>query len=38
MMGEKWEICHKNDEVAPTTSHQIGKYKNAPHRDKIVKS
>jgi len=26
----KWEICHKNEELAPTTSHQIGKYKKSP--------
>lgn len=27
-MGAKWEICHKNDEVAPTKPHQLVNYKN----------
>jgi len=32
------EICHKNDEVASTTSHLLGNYKNAPNKGKMVKS
>lgn len=36
-MGAKWEICHKNDEVAPTKTHQLVNYKNAPNMGKMVK-
>ncbi|KEH22620.1 hypothetical protein MTR_7g056110 [Medicago truncatula] len=35
MVRAKWEMHHKNDEVALTTPPSIGNYKNAPFRGKM---